>query len=87
MASNVSKVKVAKLVSRDLSAQAAVADVLQNNRLVLASARASGAASPLLDVCESLYEQAVQLGHGADDMAAVIAAIEARADRVTQSAR
>jgi 3-hydroxyisobutyrate dehydrogenase len=78
MASSVSRIKAAKLVSRDLTPQAAITDVLQNNRLVAAAARARGAASPLLDVCLSLYGDAEAMGHGHEDMAAVIAAIEAR---------
>jgi 3-hydroxyisobutyrate dehydrogenase len=32
----------------------------------------------VLDVCDSLYGEAVALGHGSSDMAAVVRAIEAR---------
>ena len=78
MASSVSRVKIAKLVSRDFSPQAAIADVLQNNRFVADAARANGTASPLLDSCHALYAEALSLGYGDEDMAAVVRAIEAR---------
>lgn len=75
MASPLSRVKAAKLVDGDLRPQAAVRDVLYNNRLILDAARASGAAMPLLGVCASLFARALELGHGGDDMVAVIEAI------------
>jgi 3-hydroxyisobutyrate dehydrogenase len=79
MASSISRVKTAKLASGDFEIQAGIADVLKNNRLVVDAARASGAASPLLDVCHDLYAETLALGHGSDDMAAVIHGIAARA--------
>jgi 3-hydroxyisobutyrate dehydrogenase len=81
MASDVSRVKLAKLVRRDFTAQAAIPDVLKNNRLVAAAARAAGIASPLLDVCHALYAETLALGDDKLDMAAVVHAIEARTDR------
>lgn len=81
MASDVSVVKGRKLAAGDFSVQASIADVLKNNRLVATAARAAGVASPLLDVCHGLYEKTVGLGYGADDMVAVLRAIEAGADR------
>ena len=80
MASQVSRVKIAKLVARDFSVQAAIADVLMNNRLVVDAARAAKVASPLLDICHALYAETLGLGHEKADMAAVIRAIEARSD-------
>jgi 3-hydroxyisobutyrate dehydrogenase len=80
MASAVSRVKADKLVRRDFTAQASLRDVLMNNRLIAEAARAAGIASPLLDVCHELYGEALALGHGADDMAAVVRAHEARTD-------
>jgi 3-hydroxyisobutyrate dehydrogenase len=80
MASGVSRVKVEKLVSRDFTVQASIRDVLMNNRLIADSARAAGIASPLLDECHRLFGEALALGHGAEDMAAVVRAIEARTD-------
>jgi len=78
MASFVSRGKAAKLLADDYSVQAASLDVLKNNQLVAAAARRAGIASPLLDVCHALFGETVQLGHGGEDMLAVLRAIEAR---------
>jgi 3-hydroxyisobutyrate dehydrogenase len=78
MASNVSKGKLAKLAERDFSAQAAIPDVLSSTCLISGAARQSGLASPLIDVCRTLYGETVTLGHRDSDMVAVVAAIEAR---------
>jgi 3-hydroxyisobutyrate dehydrogenase len=78
MASSVSQVKLQKLTAADFDAQAAAADVLQNTRSVTAAARDAGISSPLLGVCEELYDEAVALGNGGLDMIAVIRAIERR---------
>ena len=75
MASPLSRVKAAKLVDGDLRPQAAVRDVLYNNRLILDAAAQAGATMPLLAVCASLFARARELGHGADDMVAVSEAI------------
>jgi len=79
MASAISRIKTRKLVEGDFTPQAAIADVLKNNRLVLDAARASRTPVPLLDVCGDLYAEAVEVGLGALDMAAVSKAIAARA--------
>ncbi len=81
MASAVSRIKSHKMVGGDYSVQASIADVLMNNQLVAAAARSAGLASPLLDVCLTLYNETLALGHGQADMAAVIRAIEARTQR------
>ncbi|MCK2219436.1 NAD(P)-dependent oxidoreductase [Actinomadura sp. ATCC 31491] len=78
MASEVSRVKTRKLAEGEHTAQAAIADVLKNNRLIAEAARARGLASPLLDVCHELFAETLALGHGGLDMVAVIRAIEAR---------
>lgn len=78
MASNVSRGKTEKLLVGDYSVQAASLDVLKNNRLVAEAARRGGFASPLLDVCHALFRETVALGHGGEDMLAVLRAIEAR---------
>jgi 3-hydroxyisobutyrate dehydrogenase len=80
MASNVSRVKIAKLVERDFSVQAAISDVLKNAFLVAEAAREAKLASPLLDACHTLYAETEALDLGRSDMAAVIRAIEARTD-------
>ena len=79
MASDVSTTKLTKLLSGELTAQAAAADVLKNCRLAVAAA--PPAVTPLLRVCLDLYAETVELGYGAADMASVIKAIEARATR------
>jgi 3-hydroxyisobutyrate dehydrogenase len=78
MASDVSRIKAAKLLGRDFGVQASLRDVLFNNRLVAAAARGAGVPSPVLDACHALYEEAFTLGYGAEDMAAVVKALEAR---------
>lgn len=78
MASDVSRVKAAKLLTGDFARQAAITDVLKNNRLVVEAARAAAVATPLMDVCFSLYAQTEALGCGEQDMVAVIRAIESR---------
>jgi 3-hydroxyisobutyrate dehydrogenase len=78
MASDVSRAKAAKLLVGDFAVQAAVSNVLENNRLIAAAARAARIASPLLDACHALYAEAVGLGLADADMAAVVRAIEER---------
>jgi 3-hydroxyisobutyrate dehydrogenase len=78
MASDVSRVKAAKLVARDFAVQAAISNVLENVRLIARAAREAGIASPLLDVCHALYGETQALGLGGADMIAVVRAIEQR---------
>lgn len=78
MASDVSRIKGRKLLAGDFEAQATITDVLKNNRLVVEAAREQRIASPLLDVCHALYSETLDLGHGRQDMIAVVRAIEAR---------
>ncbi|WP_225807992.1 NAD(P)-dependent oxidoreductase [Streptomyces spinosus] len=78
MASAVSRMKAPKLRERDFAVQAAALDVLKNNRLIAEAARKARIASPLLDVCHTLFEETVAQGHGGEDMVAVLRAIETR---------
>ncbi|EFL36579.1 2-hydroxy-3-oxopropionate reductase [Streptomyces viridochromogenes DSM 40736] len=80
MASDVSRVKGSKLLAQDFTVQAAAADVLKNNRLIAEAARKAGVASPLLDICQALYGETVDRGHGTEDMVAVLRALEGRTD-------
>jgi 3-hydroxyisobutyrate dehydrogenase len=82
MASDVSRAKAAKLLAGDFSVQAAISNVLENNRLIAEAARQVGVASPLLDVCHALYRETQSLGLGGADMVAVIRAIEQRTARI-----
>lgn len=81
MASDISRVKILKLVTREFGeVQASITNVLDNNRLIAEAARGSGVASPLLDVCYALFGETLALGHGQSDMAAVVHALEGRSD-------
>lgn len=78
MASDVTRVKIPKLVERDFSVQAATSDAHASCRLIAAAARAAGIASPLLDVSLTLYGDSVDLGNGRLDMVSVVQSIERR---------
>jgi 3-hydroxyisobutyrate dehydrogenase len=80
MASDLTRVKVPKLVGHEFGVQASTADVLANTLLIAAEARAAGLATPLLDAASALYRESVDLGHARDDMSSVLTAIEARTD-------
>lgn len=79
MASDVSRMKGAKLLAQDFSRQAGISDVLKNNRLVVDAARGAGSASPLMDACLALYGETEAMGLSGADMVAVIRAFERRA--------
>ncbi|WP_234028040.1 NAD(P)-dependent oxidoreductase [Pseudonocardia dioxanivorans] len=81
MASDVSRIKAAKIVRDDLAPQAAAADVLGICRLVGDAARGAGIAAPLLDATAALFAETVAAGRGGDDMAAVVHAIAGRSAR------
>ena len=78
MASDVSRLKAAKLLAADFTAHAAIENVLENNRLIAEAARDAHIASPRLDVCHTLYSETQDLGLAAADMIAVVRAIEHR---------
>jgi 3-hydroxyisobutyrate dehydrogenase len=81
MDSPLAQMKTKKLIDNDFEVQAAITDVLKNTRLVADAARTSGIASPLIDVCAELYGETMDMGLGAQDMVAVIRALEARTAR------
>ena len=78
MASDISRVKSAKLAARDFTIQGGAADVLKNLTLVADAARAAHVSAPLTEVMRRLMEETVVLGHGADDFTAALHALEAR---------
>jgi 3-hydroxyisobutyrate dehydrogenase len=82
MASDVSRIKAAKLLKQEFTRQAGISDVLKNNRFVVEAAREARIASPLIDACFALYGETEALGFGDDDMVAVIRAIEQRTAKV-----
>jgi 3-hydroxyisobutyrate dehydrogenase len=80
MSSAFSRIKLAKLVADDFSAQALARDGCNSTRLITDAARDAHIAASLMDVCRELYEETVALGHGSSDMISVIRAIEARSN-------
>jgi 3-hydroxyisobutyrate dehydrogenase len=86
MASAVSRIKAAKLRARDFGVQAAIHDVRKNSRLVVDAARANGVAAPIVELADQLYLETLELGHGAEDMAAVVRALEKRTAATTVEA-
>lgn len=78
MASDISRLKAPKLVQEDFSAHATITDVLKNSRLIAEAAKGLRIATPVIDICTSLYGETVSLGQGDLDMVAVVKAIEAR---------
>ena len=68
------------LAAQDFTVQASITNVLENTRLITEEARRSALASPMLDVCHTLYTETAALGHGQSDMAAIIRAIESRTE-------
>jgi len=78
MASDVSRVKAAKLAVCDFAAQATILNVLENTTLITEAARTARVSSPLLDMCHTLYAETDALGGKDLDMVAVIRAIEQR---------
>jgi 3-hydroxyisobutyrate dehydrogenase len=78
MSSPISRVKTAKLVADDLRPQASISNVLMNCRLIVEAATAAGFASPLLDVCHSLYVEGTRRGDSDIDMIGIYRAIAER---------
>ncbi|GBQ64496.1 3-hydroxyisobutyrate dehydrogenase [Ameyamaea chiangmaiensis NBRC 103196] len=87
MASDVSRIKAAKVVRRDFERQAGISDVLKNSRLVIEAAREAAIASPQMDACLTLYSETEALGFGGDDMIAVVRAIEERTTAISLAKR
>ncbi len=86
MASSVSRIKLAKLISGDYSPQAAIADALNSTRLITQAAQHSHAACDLIRVCMKQYEETLDLGYGSQDMVAVIHTIQAHSNQLEERA-
>lgn len=71
MASPYSKLKIAKMVDQDWSAQAAVKDCYNLTQLIDAASEEAQAHSPIIRLTASLYKQAIEKGLGENDMIAV----------------
>ncbi len=55
MASNITGIKIPKLIAREFSVQAATSHAYANTLLIAAEARAAGIASRLFDLASRLY--------------------------------
>lgn len=84
LASDVSRVKLPKLVDRDFVPQAALTDALNSCRTIAEAARAANIASPMLDLARELYSESVANGHGQLDMIGVLHAIETRTRKAAE---
>ena len=73
--------KAPQLAARACTVQAAVANVLDRQRLISGAARDAGIAMPVSDTCHALFQEAAGLGLAEADVAAVLRAIEARSER------
>jgi len=78
LSSELLRMKAPKLVARDFSVQASIANVLESQRLLIEAAREAGTALPLLETCHGLYEDASRLGLRDADVVAVLRALEER---------
>jgi 3-hydroxyisobutyrate dehydrogenase len=81
MASLVSRTKAAKLASRNFAVQASVASAFENCRLTVEAARQAAISSPLIEVCQALYGETLDMGLADLDMVAVLRAFEQRTQR------
>jgi 3-hydroxyisobutyrate dehydrogenase len=77
MSSDVSRIKLAKLVEGNLLPQASLSDVLMNSRLISEAARAGSVATPLIEQCYRLFADADARGFGSRDMIGITGAFEA----------
>ncbi|KAL6872454.1 hypothetical protein HDV57DRAFT_256841 [Trichoderma longibrachiatum] len=71
LASPYSKLKLAKVAKADWSPQAAVKDCYNSTELIRTAAAAAEAKTPLIQICNSLYGQAMDSGLGDEDMIAI----------------
>ncbi|KAL7953414.1 hypothetical protein V8C34DRAFT_297041 [Trichoderma compactum] len=71
LASAYSKIKLAKMAKQDWSAQAAVKDCYNSTELIRTAAKAARAKTPLIQVCNSLYKQAMDSRLEDEDMISV----------------
>ena len=76
MASDVSRLKLGKLIRGDFSPQASVQDAGKIARLVFAQTRAAGARAPLMECCVELYRSAEATGWQDLDMIAATRTLE-----------
>ncbi|HYB94186.1 MAG TPA: NAD(P)-dependent oxidoreductase [Vicinamibacterales bacterium] len=78
MASQLSRIKLAKLLASDFARQGAVIDGVNNTRLITEAAERVDAPAAVITQVRRLYDEALAMGDRTDDMIAVIRAMEAR---------
>lgn len=76
MASDISRMKVDKLMAGDFTAQAAIRNVLETTRLIAEAARDDGIRTPLVDASLDLYRRAESMGLDGLDMISVVRAFD-----------
>ncbi|KAJ2966009.1 hypothetical protein NUW58_g10774 [Xylaria curta] len=71
-ASAYSRSKIAKILTQDWSPQATTKDCYNSSKLICSAVEASGARSPLIQTCRSMYAEATEAGYGEEDMISII---------------
>jgi 3-hydroxyisobutyrate dehydrogenase len=82
MASPILRVKAPKMADEDFSVQGSIALLRTSTELTTAAATAAGIATPLLDASHELLGEAIDLGLGDADVAALVKVLQARSERV-----
>ena len=82
MASPLLRVKAPKMADEDFSVQGSIALLRTSTELTKAAAAVAGIATPLLDASHELLGEAIDLGLGDADVAALAAVLQARSKRV-----
>jgi 3-hydroxyisobutyrate dehydrogenase len=78
MASSLTRLKIAKMISRDFTVEAGILDAWNSTKLIAGAASDANISVGLLALSENLYGEAAVLNEGLADISAVLRAIEAR---------
>jgi 3-hydroxyisobutyrate dehydrogenase len=81
MSSPILRVKALKMADEDFSVQGSIALLQTSTELTTAAAAAAGIATPLLDASRELLGEAIDLGLGDADVAALVKVFQARSER------
>jgi 3-hydroxyisobutyrate dehydrogenase len=80
LASPITRVKASKMAHDDFSVQGTIANLRKSTELTMAAAVAEGIATPLLDASHELLDEAMELGLGDVDAAALVKVLQARSE-------
>jgi 3-hydroxyisobutyrate dehydrogenase len=83
LASPLLRVKAPKMAYEDFSVQGSIALLRRSTELTTAAAATAGIATPLLDASHELLGEAVDLGLGDADVAALVEVVRARSERAS----